>query len=66
MYPKAFAEMKEEGVGERVLSRESTEPDLCFRKVTLTGLWKVDWEQQEFTVLIVLIRKYADFSLGQP
>ena len=53
-------------MGERVLSRESTEPDLCFRKVTLTGLWKVDWEQQEFTVLIVLIRKYADFSLGQP
>lgn len=28
--------------GERVLSRGSTEPDLCFRKITLMGLWKVD------------------------
>lgn len=45
--------------GERILSRGSTEPDSCFRKITLTGFRKVAWEGQELIVLIVLIRSYA-------
>lgn len=43
--------------GERVLSRGSTEPDLCFRKITLMGLWKVDWEGQ--------LRTYCAYSPDQ-